>query len=147
MDSSAESAMNQMMDGTRQEIAMLRHVMGHPYISEYKQQAPVYSYVSGSPRVYIQTERRRPTSSIHPVSQSFHHCATLARQSIAEVRLMVVVVVHRLGSNNSNPISDSVLMTGGGNRSWPSSQKRGLGKVQYPYQSRINNIIIAFHYY
>lgn len=34
MDSSAESAMNQMMEGTRQEIAMLRHVMGHPYISE-----------------------------------------------------------------------------------------------------------------
>lgn len=27
--------MNQMLEGTRQEIAMLRHVMGHPYISEY----------------------------------------------------------------------------------------------------------------
>lgn len=35
MDSSAESSMNQMMEATRQEIAMLRHVMGHPYISEY----------------------------------------------------------------------------------------------------------------
>ena len=35
MDSSAESNMNQMLEATRQEIAMLRHVMGHPYISEY----------------------------------------------------------------------------------------------------------------
>lgn len=35
MDSTAESTINQMMDATRQEIAMLRHVMGHPYISKY----------------------------------------------------------------------------------------------------------------
>lgn len=37
MDSTTvtESTMNQMMEATRQEIAMLRHVMGHPYISEW----------------------------------------------------------------------------------------------------------------
>lgn len=34
-DSTESSMMNQMLEGTRQEIAMLRHVMGHPYISEY----------------------------------------------------------------------------------------------------------------
>lgn len=34
-DSTNDSTINHMMDATRQEIAMLRHVMGHPYISKY----------------------------------------------------------------------------------------------------------------
>lgn len=30
-----DSSAHQMLEATRQEIAMLRQVMGHPYISEY----------------------------------------------------------------------------------------------------------------